>query len=211
MSLAVKAAAAVIVNCVVEEVQRNTAPVVVFMHTTNGAEGNAVPLKLITPVVATPPVPTFTDPARGVLPAVTPGVVPKPEETVGRASTLITDPTVTPPFESCTKPFAVLRKSYCELLMLAFAAGESVAEKLIEVVVTTPPLVTVIGYVAAPPLMIDPNFNVELVVPATVAGKFSRNQESVSLATPTEFHAAPVNRSRGLICTGMAAVDSVVF
>jgi hypothetical protein len=82
-SLATKATRAVMVNCVVEAVARTTAPVVVFMHTTKGALGNAVPLKLMTPVVAVPPVPTLTLPASGVLPAVTAGEVPNPDDTVG--------------------------------------------------------------------------------------------------------------------------------
>jgi hypothetical protein len=59
-----------------------------LLATQNGVEGNAVPLKLIVPVLATPPVPTFTDPAKGVDPAVTLGLVPNPDAMVGRASTL---------------------------------------------------------------------------------------------------------------------------
>src|SRR5262245_20328777 len=56
------------------------------VQTTNGADGNAVPPKVIVPVTAVPPVPTLTLPANAVDPVSTAGVVPKFAPTVGRAS-----------------------------------------------------------------------------------------------------------------------------
>lgn len=70
----------------------------------NGADGNAVPLKLIVPVTATPPVPMLTEPANAVEPAVIDDDVPNPEATVGSASTLKTEPIVASARESLHKP-----------------------------------------------------------------------------------------------------------
>lgn len=78
---------------------------------TKGVEGNAVPLKVMTPEVATPPEPTSTEPASGVLPATTAGVPPKPLPTVGRASTFNRLPIVSALFAIERLPFAALRNT----------------------------------------------------------------------------------------------------
>src|SRR4051812_33039374 len=74
-----------------------------------------------------------------------------------------------------------------------------------------PALVTVNGYVAAPPLMIDPSFHVCVVVPATVAGMTSTNMQSVSESTDDEFQAAPHHLIRGDICTVVPTVAAVAL
>lgn len=107
MSLAVHAVVDDNVNCVAVATARVTALVRLVVATTNGvAFGNAVPLKLITPDVAAPPVPTLTLPAHGVDPAVILGDVPNPELTVGNASVFTIDPIVKAAFDAHNSPSA---------------------------------------------------------------------------------------------------------
>jgi hypothetical protein len=71
-----------------------------------------------------------------------------------------------------------------------------------------PALLTVNGYVAAPPFSEYPNFHVPVGV-AAVAGNTSAKKSTVSDAEVS--HAVPRHFSRGLICTVVPAVAAVVF